>query len=388
MANIQIKNFARSTLAIGAAPAATTLTLAASTGSLFPALSGAQYFYLTLENSSLSREIVKVTARSGDNLTVVRGQDGTSALTWNAGDIAALRLNAAAIEDSVLNAVQSTGSTGSAVLPVGTTAERDGSPTTGYLRFNSSTGQFEGYGATGWGSIGGGAVANETLLETKHTISTNYTLTTGASAVTVGPLSVATGQSLTVPTGEAVVALSTTGTPAADNVTPITTGTQTVYGNKTFTGQITFTGGVAWNASATPSMVRLNTANGYGSTSTRYRRFTNVVTNQGSDITYADSATLGATFTIVTAGVYAVSYSDQFSAGEKVQISVGDTAPTGAPNVGELLAGGQTVGAGANACAAWTGFLAAGSVIRARTESGTSTGTDTKACQFTITRVA
>jgi hypothetical protein len=46
------------------------------------------------------------------------------------------------------------------------------------------------------------------------------------------------------------------------------------------------------------SMVRLNTANGYGSTNTAIRRFTNVVTNQGTDITYADSATLGTTFTI------------------------------------------------------------------------------------------
>lgn len=107
MANIQIKNFARSTLAVGAAPAATTLTVAAGTGSLFPALTGAQYFYLTLENSGLTREIVKVTSRSGDNLTVVRGQDGTSALTWNAGDVAALRLNAAAISDAVTGTLMS-----------------------------------------------------------------------------------------------------------------------------------------------------------------------------------------------------------------------------------------------------------------------------------------
>lgn len=136
------------------------------------------------------------------------------------------------------------------------------------------------------------------------------------------------------------------------------------------------------------SMVRLNTANGYGSTNTRIRRFTNTVTNQGADITYADSATLGATFTINTAGVYAASYSDQYSAADKVEITLNDSAPTGAPVVGDILAGSQTAGASANSCAAWTGYLVAGSVIRARSESGTSSGTDTKACQFTITRVA
>jgi hypothetical protein len=101
MPNIQFTNFARSTLAVGAAGGAVTLTLAAGTGSRFPALSGAQYFYLTLENASLVREIVRVTARSGDTLTVVRAQDNTTAQTWNAGDVASLRLNAKAIEEAV-----------------------------------------------------------------------------------------------------------------------------------------------------------------------------------------------------------------------------------------------------------------------------------------------
>ena len=40
----------------------------------------------------------------------------------------------------------------------------------------------------------------------------------------------------------------------------------------------------------TPSMVRLNTSNGYGSTNVKIRRFTNIITTQGSDITYVDSA--------------------------------------------------------------------------------------------------
>ncbi|ANS04971.1 hypothetical protein [uncultured Mediterranean phage] len=40
-------------------------------------------------------------------------------------------------------------------VPVGTTAQRRGSPATGQLRYNSTTSQFEGYAASSWGSLGG-----------------------------------------------------------------------------------------------------------------------------------------------------------------------------------------------------------------------------------------
>lgn len=52
-----------------------------------------------------------------------------------------------------------TGSTGSAQIPAGTTAQRDASPALGYLRYNSTDDSFEGYKSTGWGSIGGGGGA-------------------------------------------------------------------------------------------------------------------------------------------------------------------------------------------------------------------------------------
>ena len=44
-------------------------------------------------------------------------------------------------------------------MPVGTTAERPGSPAAGYFRYNSSLSQFEGY-TDAWGSIGGGGGTN------------------------------------------------------------------------------------------------------------------------------------------------------------------------------------------------------------------------------------
>lgn len=50
--------------------------------------------------------------------------------------------------------VSKTSDTGSAVLPVGTTAQRDGSPLAGYLRFNDDTNKTEYYDGTLWQSLG------------------------------------------------------------------------------------------------------------------------------------------------------------------------------------------------------------------------------------------
>lgn len=64
-----------------------TITLQTGTGSKFPAPTGGDYFYATLFSlvgqSEVNHEIVKVTARSGDVLTVVRGQQGTTARSWS-----------------------------------------------------------------------------------------------------------------------------------------------------------------------------------------------------------------------------------------------------------------------------------------------------------------
>ena len=50
------------------------------------------------------------------------------------------------------------GGTGSLKLPVGTTAQRNSSPASGDIRFNSTLGSFEGYSGAGWGELGGGGI--------------------------------------------------------------------------------------------------------------------------------------------------------------------------------------------------------------------------------------
>jgi hypothetical protein len=145
------------------------------------------------------------------------------------------------------------------------------------------------------------------------------------------------------------------------------------------------------NVTTAQSMVRVNTANGYGSTNTKIRRFTSVVTNQGSDITYADSATLGASFTINTSGVYAISYSDQFSASAGLGISLNTTQPTTniytLTNPSEVLSCSMGASASYGITAGGSYYLPAGSVVRPHTD-GISTGVNPAVAQFTITRVA
>lgn len=51
------------------------------------------------------------------------------------------------------NLLPSTSTTGSAILPAGTTGERDGSPSNGYIRYNSTTGQLEAYVQSAWANI-------------------------------------------------------------------------------------------------------------------------------------------------------------------------------------------------------------------------------------------
>lgn len=102
------------------------------------------------------------------------------------------------------DAVNQTSATGSAVLPAGTTAQRDGSPAAGYLRYNSTLSQFEGYNGSAWGAVGGGATGgagNYIFYENDQTITVNYTITSGKNAMTAGPVTVNAGITVTVPSG-------------------------------------------------------------------------------------------------------------------------------------------------------------------------------------------
>lgn len=87
--------------------------------------------------------------------------------------------------------------------PVGTTAQRPAG-VTGYLRFNTTQNSFEGFNGTSWGSIGGGATGGGTdqmFYLNGQNVTVNYTIPSGQNAGTFGPISVASGVTVTVPSG-------------------------------------------------------------------------------------------------------------------------------------------------------------------------------------------
>ncbi|ELI8285665.1 hypothetical protein RSG05_000236 [Yersinia enterocolitica] len=136
-------NNASTVLSAGISASATTLTVNTGTGGLFPSpVSGTSFFKLTLVDAATGTltEIVHVTARTGDIMTIVRGQEGTTNRLWSANDIAANMMTA-----GTLDLFAQSGSLGGAAsLNVGTTAGTvaagNDSRITGAAQFTQLTG--------------------------------------------------------------------------------------------------------------------------------------------------------------------------------------------------------------------------------------------------------
>jgi hypothetical protein len=134
---------------------------------------------------------------------VTRAAKGTP-LTHVEVDANFTNLNTDKVEAAAV--VAKTAATGSAVVPTGTEAQRDGSPSAGYLRFNSDATSFEGYDGSAWGSIGGGATS-DAIYENSATIAEDITIVTGRNGMSTGPISVASGITVTVESGARYVVI-------------------------------------------------------------------------------------------------------------------------------------------------------------------------------------
>jgi len=201
MALNQFTNNAGTTLASGITNSATSLTVSTGSGALFPTLTGSQYFYCTLQQASGGAlEIVKVTARSTDTFTIVRAQDGTTALSFVTGDYVQLRLTAADLNN--FGQLDSTNTWASAqtfsAAPIIT-------PLTGLLYGNASSALTAATAAQVVSVIGSTAVTNATNV-------------TGTVGVANG------GTGLTSTTAYGVLAGGTTTTGALQNIGTGTTG--------------------------------------------------------------------------------------------------------------------------------------------------------------------
>lgn len=96
---VKYKNNAVSTLGSDLYIWDSQIFLASGTGQLFPTASGVDFFYVTIDDGA-NIEIVKVTSRDGDVLTVDRGVDGTSPpYMFASGTAVELRITAALLDE-------------------------------------------------------------------------------------------------------------------------------------------------------------------------------------------------------------------------------------------------------------------------------------------------
>lgn len=136
-------NNATTTLASGITAVATSITVKTGDGVRFPTLTASDYFYATLISDSNLLEIVKVTARSGDVMTVVRAQDGTTALEFSANDRFEMRVAAVLLGEFI----QRYGDTMTGNLGIKTSPSSSWAAAYSVVQVNT-TGSVNGNGAT------------------------------------------------------------------------------------------------------------------------------------------------------------------------------------------------------------------------------------------------
>jgi hypothetical protein len=98
---VLLRNNVSATLAAALSATDTGIALSSGQGSLFPSLSAGEYFYATLSGPTTGPEIIKVTNRVGDTLTVTRAQEGTAGQHFPAGGRIEIRVTAASVEDAI-----------------------------------------------------------------------------------------------------------------------------------------------------------------------------------------------------------------------------------------------------------------------------------------------
>lgn len=97
----KFSNAATATLSSSITSTTTSITVATGLGGLFPSLSAGESFRAALIDSSNNIEIVDVTARTSDVMTVARGQEGTAARAFSSGSRFEMRLTSAALTNFV-----------------------------------------------------------------------------------------------------------------------------------------------------------------------------------------------------------------------------------------------------------------------------------------------
>ena len=199
---------------------------------------------LTFDGTNLTASQLRSSGLTSGRVTFA-GASGllsdSSNLTWN-GSTLGITGALTASSDSTFS------STGALTISKGTTLQRP-TPVSGMLRFNTTTTEFEGYNGTAWASVGGAALSNDTSTSTNlyplfanatsgsastlytsnakllykpstgelqasaaistngliingTTVSASYTVATGQNAMSVGPITINSGITVTVSSGQ------------------------------------------------------------------------------------------------------------------------------------------------------------------------------------------
>lgn len=87
---------------IPAAVSSTDTSITVTDGTVFPELGANQVFYATIGSVTSNYEIVKVTAKGGNVLTIVRAQESTLAIPFPAGSRISLNVTVGNLGDYLL----------------------------------------------------------------------------------------------------------------------------------------------------------------------------------------------------------------------------------------------------------------------------------------------
>jgi len=103
-------------------------------------------------------------------------------------------------------------SSGAIQVPTGTTAARPATALTGMLRYNTTSGQFEGYSASGWSQIagGGGGTSDQpagsggdaVFFLNDQIVTTSYTFPSGKNGMSAGTITIQTGVTVVLGSGQ------------------------------------------------------------------------------------------------------------------------------------------------------------------------------------------
>jgi len=98
---IKLTNNASTTIPAAVSSTATSIVVATGSGGKFPILGAGDYFFATVSDAANNFEIVKVTARADETMTVVRAQEGTLAIPFPANSRFELRVTAQNLSDVI-----------------------------------------------------------------------------------------------------------------------------------------------------------------------------------------------------------------------------------------------------------------------------------------------